>query len=111
MTRSQRDEAKLRKGGMSPTTRRRPAEDSAVAARIDLAAAFRLAARFGFHEGICNHFSLSVPGAPGHFLLNPYGMHWSEIRASDLLIVDARGQVIAGRGTAEPTAFFIHSRV
>jgi ribulose-5-phosphate 4-epimerase/fuculose-1-phosphate aldolase len=44
-------------------------------------------------------------------LLNPYGMHWSEIRASDLLVVDAGGKLVSGRGTAEPTAFFIHSRI
>ena len=96
---------------MATATQREPAADPVVAARIDLAAAFRLAARFGFHEGICNHFSLAVPGAPGRFLLNPYGRHWSELRASDLLTVDAEGKVLAGSGTAEPTAFFIHSRI
>ncbi len=82
-----------------------------MAARIDLAAAFRLAARLGLHEGICNHLSLAVPGSPGSFLLNPFGLHWSEIRANDLVIVDAAGKVIAGRGVVEPTAFFIHSCV
>lgn len=80
-------------------------------ARIDLAAAFRLAARFGFHEGVCNHFSLAVPDEADRFLLNPYGRHWSELRASDLLVVDGGGKVIAGHGTAEATAFFIHSRI
>lgn len=80
-------------------------------ARIDLAAAFRLAARYGFHEGICNHFSLAVPNETDRFLLNPYGKHWSELRASDLLIVDDGGKVVAGQGAAEPTAFFIHSRI
>jgi len=80
-------------------------------ARIDLAAAFRLAARFGFHEGICNHFSLAMPNEADRFLLNPYGKHWSELGASDLLVVDGNGKVMAGHGTAEPTAFFIHSRI
>ena len=42
-------------------------------ARVDLAAALRLAARFGLHEGICNHFSYAVPGRNDRFLLNPYG--------------------------------------
>jgi ribulose-5-phosphate 4-epimerase/fuculose-1-phosphate aldolase len=79
-------------------------------ARIDLAAALRLAVRHGMHEGICNHFSLMLPGADC-FLLNPYGVHWSEIRASDLLVVDAKGRVIEGTGEAEPTAFYIHSRI
>jgi ribulose-5-phosphate 4-epimerase/fuculose-1-phosphate aldolase len=87
------------------------APDPARAARIDLAAALRLAARFGFNEGICNHFSLALPGAHERFLLNPYGRHWSEIRASDLLEVDTGGRVMAGAGATEATAFFIHSRI
>jgi ribulose-5-phosphate 4-epimerase/fuculose-1-phosphate aldolase len=90
---------------------RQPVTDPGAAARIDLAAAFRLAARLGLHEGICNHLSLAVPGTHDRFLLNPYGLHWSEIRAGDLLEVDAAGKVLAGRGTAEATAFFIHSRI
>jgi ribulose-5-phosphate 4-epimerase/fuculose-1-phosphate aldolase len=75
-----------------------------------LAAALRLAVRFGMHEGICNHFSLMLPGTDC-FLLNPYGRHWSEIRASELLVVDAQGRVIEGEGEAEATAFYIHSRI
>jgi ribulose-5-phosphate 4-epimerase/fuculose-1-phosphate aldolase len=90
---------------------RQPVTDPGAAARIDLAAAFRLAARLGLHEGICNHLSLAVPGTHDRFLLNPYGLHWSEIRAGDLLEVDAAGKVLAGRGTAEATALFIHSRI
>jgi ribulose-5-phosphate 4-epimerase/fuculose-1-phosphate aldolase len=90
---------------------RQPAADPGVAARIDLAAAFRLAARLGLNEGVCNHFSLAVPGRHDRFLLNPYGLHWSEMRAGDLLEVDAAGKGLAGRGTAEATAFFIHSRI
>jgi ribulose-5-phosphate 4-epimerase/fuculose-1-phosphate aldolase len=96
---------------MAAPTKEQSAADPVALARVNLAASFRLAARFGFHEGICNHFSLAVPGARDRFLLNPYGMHWSEIRASDLLIVDADGKLVSGRGTAEPTAFFIHSRI
>lgn len=79
-------------------------------ARIDLAAALRLAVRHGMHEGICNHFSLMLPGTDC-FLLNPYGIHWSQIRASDLLVVDADGRVLEGTGEAETTAFQIHSRI
>jgi ribulose-5-phosphate 4-epimerase/fuculose-1-phosphate aldolase len=48
-------------------------------ARIDLTAALRSASRLGLGEGICNHFSLAMPGKPGHFLINPQGLHWSEI--------------------------------
>ena len=80
-------------------------------ARIDLAAALRWADRLGLSEGICNHFSLAVPGGSNEFLLNPQGLHWSEIRPQDLIIVDADGNLIEGDYPAEPTAFFIHSRI
>jgi ribulose-5-phosphate 4-epimerase/fuculose-1-phosphate aldolase len=80
-------------------------------ARLDLAAALRFAQRLGFSEGICNHFSVAVPGNPDFFLLNPQGMHWSEITASDLIVVDANGNLVEGRHKAEPTAFYIHSRI
>jgi ribulose-5-phosphate 4-epimerase/fuculose-1-phosphate aldolase len=79
-------------------------------ARVELAMVFRAAVMHGFHEGIDNHFSLAVPGEPGRFLLNPYGAHWSELRASDLLVVDEAGHVV-GDGEAESSAFFIHSRL
>jgi ribulose-5-phosphate 4-epimerase/fuculose-1-phosphate aldolase len=59
-------------------------------ARIDLAAAYRLAVRFGFNEGIDNHFTLMVPGSRDRFLLNAFGLHWSEVTASNLLVVDAK---------------------
>ncbi len=80
-------------------------------AKEDLAAALRLAARFGLHEGICNHFSYAIPGRTDLFLLNPFARHWAEMRASDILLLDAEGRVIEGEGEAEATAFWIHSRV
>lgn len=80
-------------------------------ARIDLAAALRLAARFGLHEGICNHFSYMVPGADDRFLINPQGWHWSEITASSLLLVDRDGTLLEGEAPPEPTALFIHWRI
>ena len=78
-------------------------------ARTDLAAALRLAARMGLSEGICNHFSYAVPGGEDRFLLNPHGLHWSEIRSGDLLVVDATGKVLEGRGEAEVSAICIHA--
>jgi len=78
-------------------------------ARADLAAAFRLAVRLDFHEGVCNHFSVMLEG--GRFLLNRYGLHWSEVSASNLLALDAQGNVLAGEGEFEKTAFYIHSRI
>src|SRR6185369_560232 len=80
-------------------------------ARIDLAACFRMAARLGYQEGICNHFSALVPGRDDLFLVNPYGLSFEEITASSLLICDFHGNVLAGDGTPEATAFYIHARL
>jgi len=85
--------------------------DSIMQSRVDLAAALRLAARFGLNEGICNHFSLAVSGEQDRFLINPQGLHWSEITPGDLMMIDSEGNVIEGRHTVEATAFFIHGRV
>src|SRR3954462_12040877 len=91
----------------SPHLKSVPAAERA--ARVDLAAAFRLAVRMDLHEGVCNHFSLMLPG--GRFLLNRYGLHWSEVSASNLLALDAEGTVLQGEGEIEKTAFYIHSRI
>ena len=80
------------------------------AARVDLAAAFRLAVRLDLHEGVCNHFSVMLPDGK-RFLLNRYGLHWSEVTASNLLALDGEGRLLAGEGEYEKTAFYIHSRI
>lgn len=80
-------------------------------AKADLAAALRLSVHFGFEEGICNHFTYAIPGRNDLFLLHRYGLHWSKMRASDILLLNAEGQVLEGEGRAEDTAFFIHSRI
>jgi ribulose-5-phosphate 4-epimerase/fuculose-1-phosphate aldolase len=80
-------------------------------ARVDLAAALRLAARFDLHEGIDNHFSYALPGLEDCFLLHPYGLHWSEVTAGDILLVDQEGRVLDGEGEVEISAFAIHSRI
>src|SRR4051812_31546540 len=82
-------------------------------AKIDLTAALRSAAALGLHEGVCNHFSLALPSEPGEekFLLNPQGIHWSEIVPSDLVTVDFNGVQLDGKHPVEATAFFIHGRV
>lgn len=85
--------------------------DPVIQARIDLTAALRSAARMGLNEGVCNHFSLELPGAPNRFLINPQGLHWSEVTPADLVVVDERGEVVEGKHKVEPTAFFIHGRV
>lgn len=80
------------------------------AARIDLAAAFRLAVRLDLHEGVCNHLSFMLPDGK-RFLLNRYGLHWSEVSAGNLLTLDPEGRVLSGDGEYEKTAFYIHSRI
>jgi ribulose-5-phosphate 4-epimerase/fuculose-1-phosphate aldolase len=77
-------------------------------ARIDLAACYRLSDHFGFNEGIDNHMTLMVPGFSDRFLLAPFGLHWSEVRASDFMVVDFKGDILSGPGPIEPTALYIH---
>lgn len=76
--------------------------------REHLSMAFRLAERFGFHEGICNHFSVALDGDQEHYLINPYGLHWSEITPDAILLIDGDGQILAGDGELEDTARYIH---
>ena len=77
----------------------------------DLALALRAAAHHGLAEGICNHFSVALPDGSERFLINPRGLHWSEVGADDIVLVDRRGRVLAGRHGVEPTAMFIHAAV
>ncbi|MEO5671329.1 MAG: aldolase [Ramlibacter sp.] len=77
----------------------------------DLALALRAAARYGLGEGVCNHFSVALPGNAEQFLLNPRGLQWSEVQADDIVLVDSSGNKLAGRHPVEPTAMFIHAAV
>ena len=79
--------------------------------RADLALALRAAAHHGLGEGVCNHFSVALPRRPDWFLLNPRGLHWSEVQAQDIVLVDAQGRCLAGAHPIEPTAMFIHAAV
>ena len=85
-----------------------PAADAQRRARIDLAACYRLAAHFGLNEGIDNHLTLLVPGHTDRFLLAPFGLLWSEVRASDFMVIDFNGRCLSGRGPIEDTALYIH---
>lgn len=78
-------------------------------ARADLACAFRWAARLGLHEAIANHFSLAVSDDGRRFLINPYGRHFSRVRASDLLLLDADDASALQRPDApDITAWALH---
>ena len=76
-----------------------------------LAAAFRLFAKFGFDEGVAGHITARDPARPDHFWVNPFGMHFGHIRASDLILVNAQGEVIEGKHTVNIAAFAIHSSI
>lgn len=80
--------------------------------RCDLAAAFRWAARLGMNEAVANHFSLSVNPDGTRFLMNPNQVHFSLIRASDLLIIDANDPATLDQPDApDPTAWGLHGAV
>lgn len=85
--------------------------DNYTEERINLAATFRWAARLNMHEGIANHFSLAVSSDGSQFLLNPYGKHWSQIKASDLLLLDANDLSTLDRKDVDSTAFSIHGAI
>lgn len=76
-----------------------------------LAGAYRLFSRFGFDEGVAGHITARDPERPDHFWVNPFGMHFGEIRTSDLILVNDRGQVVEGKYPVNGAAFAIHSRV
>lgn len=80
--------------------------------RRDLAAAYRLAARFGWTDTVYTHLSATLPGEPGVYLLNRFGLLFSEITASNLVKVDVRGKVVDGSGArVNPSGFAIHGCV
>ncbi len=90
-----------------------PEADEATLRR-DLAAAYRLAARFGWDDTLYTHFSARLPGGKRgkqRFLLNPFGLMFKEVRASDLIVVDLDGKVVQGGAAMNPAGFTIHSAV
>jgi ribulose-5-phosphate 4-epimerase/fuculose-1-phosphate aldolase len=80
-------------------------------AKIHLAAAHRLAVFHDLEEGIDNHFTVTVPGTTDRYLILPFGLHWSEARASDMIVWDESGQTLEGDGLCELSAQCIHAPV
>jgi ribulose-5-phosphate 4-epimerase/fuculose-1-phosphate aldolase len=76
-----------------------------------LAAAFRLFAKFGFDEGVAGHITARDPERKDHFWVNPFGLHFRQICASDLILVNARGEVVEGKRAVNVAAFAIHSSI
>lgn len=80
--------------------------------RIDLAAAYRLVAHYGWDDLIFTHLSARVPGPEHHFLINPYGMMFEEITASSLVKIDLEGKIVMPSPYfVNPAGFTIHSAV
>jgi ribulose-5-phosphate 4-epimerase/fuculose-1-phosphate aldolase len=80
-------------------------------ARVDLAAAHRLAVMHGFHEGIFNHLTFRVPGTSDCYYQIPFGLHWSEVTASCFMEVGYDGALRAGRGEIEQSCYCIHAPI
>lgn len=80
-------------------------------ARVDLAAAHRCAVMHGFHEGIFNHLTLSVPGKSDRYYQIPFGLHWSEVTASCFMEVGWDGKVLRGEGEVEQSCYAIHAPI
>lgn len=80
--------------------------------RVDLAACYRLVARNGWDDLIYTHISATVPGAEGQYLINPFGLGFDEVRASNLVKVDVRGRIVGESPyQVNPTGFTIHGAV
>jgi ribulose-5-phosphate 4-epimerase/fuculose-1-phosphate aldolase len=77
--------------------------------RVHLAAALRIAVHDGFDEGIDNHFTVCVPGREDQYMVLPFGLHWSEARASDMMIFNEAGETLEGQGVVELSAQCIHA--
>jgi ribulose-5-phosphate 4-epimerase/fuculose-1-phosphate aldolase len=77
--------------------------------KIHLAAALRLAVHDGFDEGIDNHFTVCVPGREDQYMVLPFGLHWSEARASDIMVFNEKGKTLEGQGIVELSAQSIHA--
>jgi ribulose-5-phosphate 4-epimerase/fuculose-1-phosphate aldolase len=81
-------------------------------ARVELAAAHRIACMHGFNEGIYNHLTLVVPGRSDRYYQIPFGMHWSEVTASSLMEVGLDdGKVKRGAGDVERSGYCIHAPI
>ena len=83
--------------------------DAVQQVKVHLAAALRMAVLDGFEEGIDNHFTACVPGRTDQYFVLPFGRHWSEARASDMMIFNEAGQTLEGQGQVELSAQCIHA--
>jgi len=85
--------------------------DAVREAKVHLAAAYRLAVLDDLEEGIDNHFTVTVPGYDDRYLILPFGLHWSEARASDMIVFNEKGDTLEGEGVVELSAQCIHAPI
>jgi ribulose-5-phosphate 4-epimerase/fuculose-1-phosphate aldolase len=91
---------------------RRDISDAEWALRVELAACYRVFDHLGWTELIYNHITMRVPGPERHFLINPYGLHYSEVRASNLVKVDLAGNIVGPSAWGiNPAGYVAHSAV
>ena len=90
---------------------KQPNNDLVWQTKVHLAAALRLAVRDQLEEGIDNHFTVMVPGYTDRFMILPFGKHWSEARASDIMIFNEAGEILEGSAKIELSALCIHAPV
>ena len=86
-------------------------QDERLHRKQRLAAGFRLFAEFGFDEGASGHVTARDPEYPHTFWVNPFGVHFSQLKVSDLIRVDAAGNVVEGTRPVNVSAFAIHSQI
>ena len=104
--------AKSMAAGGNVTRLRNAVSDAEWETRVDLAAAFRVAHHLGWNNTINNHIAARVPGEPDHFLMNPVGLGWHEIKASDLIKSDWSGNYLSETTmTLAPAGFNFHSAI
>jgi ribulose-5-phosphate 4-epimerase/fuculose-1-phosphate aldolase len=98
---------------MSAVLKHTSVSDAERAIRVDLAAAYRLVAHYGWDDVIFTHISARVPGPEHHFLINPYGLMFEEITASSLVKIDLEGKPVGEQMhiRVNPAGFTIHSAI
>ena len=80
--------------------------------RVQLAACYRIFAMLGWTELIYNHITVRIPGPETHFLINPFGLHYSEVTASNLVRIDLQGTVIGqSEWPVNPAGFTVHAAI
>lgn len=91
--------------------RERTVEEERLHRKQKLAAAFRLFGKFGFDEGVAGHITARDPELEDHFWVNPMGVSFKQVKVSDLILVNHKGDLVEGQGLLNGAAFTIHSHI